>query len=482
VSELDPRACYTALRARDWRWDGRFFVAVKTTRIYCRPVCPARTPRFENVAFLRTAAEAEERGFRPCLRCRPEAAAGSPRWNGTSTVVARALALIDRGYLDGHGVPELAAAVGIGERQLRDLFVRHLGVGPKAVADGKRLDFARTLIDDTRLSMTEIAVAAGFSSIRRFNDAVRRRYGTAPTRLRNGRPGSGGAAPHSLEIRLAYRPPYDWPWMLEHLASRAIAGMEVVEAGTWSRSFRTGDDRGWLRVVPEPARHRVRVEVRGASASSLMPIARRVRSVLDLDADPLAIDRALAAEPALGPIVVRYPGTRLPGAWDGYETTVRAIVGQRISVRAAARVTARVVARFGSSLPAAERGGPVHLFPQPAELAHADLEPVGLTAVKARAIRELSHRVTSGRIAFERGEDTPSLVAHLLDVPGIGRWTADYVALKLADPDALPRTDLVIARCLERLATDGESWKPFRGYAAHYLWRSYAQDPELRHV
>jgi len=474
--ELDPHACYTALRARDYRYDGRFFVAVKTTGIYCRPICPAKPARFENVRFYGTAAEAEARGFRPCMRCRPEAAAGSPRWNGTSATVSRALKRIDDGYLAAHGVPDLAALVGLGQRHLRSLFVQHVGVAPKTLADARRLDFAKNLIDTTALSMADVATASGFSSIRRFNDAIKRRYGGAPTELRTRRPAAAAGSASGAVIYLAYRPPYDWDWMLEHLGERSLRGVEVADRQAYSRSFRLDGSGGWLRVTPEVDRHRVKVEVFGSDVRSLMPIAQRTRALFDLNADPLLISHALSAGSAMRPLVSRFPGTRLPGSWDAYETAVKAIVGQLISVKAASSISNRLVARFGRPLCAPTEGAPTRIFPEPPALADCGLESVGLTRAKANAIRELSRRVVAGTIELDGLVDSARLHEQLLEIPGVGPWTADYVALKVADPDTLPRSDLVIARCLKKLGSNGDMWKPWRGYATHYLWRSYAQD------
>lgn len=470
---LDRRSCYEALRAKDYRYDGRFFVAVKTTGIYCRPICPAKAARFENVTFFRTASEAEEDGFRPCKRCRPEAAAGSPLWNGTSTTVSRALKLIDEGYLDRRRVGDLAETLGLGERHLRSLFDRHVGVSPKTLADSKRLDFARNLIDSTRLPMTEIAHSAGFASIRRFNDAVKRRYRIPPRELRE-----SATAPPGLVFHVAYRPPYDWSWMLDYLRRRAVAGVERVDGDTYARSFRLREAAGWFRLVPEPVRHRARVEVILPSARGLMRVNRRVRRLFDLDADPLRITGALSRDPTLGPLVRRFPGTRLPGSWDGFEATVRAIAGQLVSLGAGATFAARLVEAHGEVLPGDEPGAPTRLFPTPAALVEADLSTLGLTRAKSRAIRELARRTLDGEIAFEGIVDFARLRERLLAIPGVGPWTADYVSLKLSDPDGFPRSDLVIAKCLERLECDGAAWAPWRGYATHYLWRWYAEDRE----
>ncbi len=476
--KLDPHSCYEALRSRDPRYDGQFFVGVKTTRIYCRPICPARPALFRNVVFYRTAAEAAEQGFRPCKRCRPESAAGSPSWNGTSTSVSRALKLIDEGFLSesDNDVGDLARTLGLGERHLRALFVRHVGVAPKSLADTKRLDFARSLIDGTGLAMTEIACASGFSSVRRFNDAVRRRYRATPTQLRKASSEASTRAESCYVTHLAYRPPYDWTWMTGYLSGRALAGVEVLDGDSYSRSFRLPRATGWFRVTPEVGRHRMRVEIFAQKTGSLMQVTQRIRNLLDLNADPMLISEALSADKKLRPIVARFPGTRLPGSWDGFEASVKAIVGQSISVRASTSVAGRVVEKYGEPLEARENPAPTLLFPLPEALAKLNAARVGLTRGKACAIRTLSRMVLDGELAFDGVLDLDLQKSRLLSIPGVGPWTVDYLALKLSDPDAFPSSDLILARCLKKLGCDGNAWRPWRGYATHYLWRGYATD------
>jgi AraC family transcriptional regulator of adaptative response / DNA-3-methyladenine glycosylase II len=475
--QLDPDICYRALLSRDARFDGRFFTAVRSTGVYCRPVCPARTPRRENCVFLPCAAAAQEAGYRPCLRCRPEASPGTPAWQGTSATVSRALRLIGDGALDADGVDALAARLGIGARHLRRLFLEHLGATPVAIAQNRRVLFAKKLIDETGLPMAEIAHAAGFASVRRFNDAVRSAYGRAPRDLR--RRAAPDAPAGVTRLHLAYRPPYPWRAVLAFLAARATRGVEQVAGDTYRRSFRQGDAAGWLEVGAVNGRNELRVSIHHASPLVLIRLAQRLRAVFDLEADPEEISRSLGADPVLRRALRAVPGVRLPGAWDGFELAVRAILGQQVSVAAATTLAGRLAAAFGEKLPAElapAEGGPCLLFPAPAVLATADLRSVGLTAARAGAVRALAEAVAAGRLALEPSPDPAATLAQLVAVPGIGGWTAEYVAMRaLREPDAFPVTDLGLRRALDvtsaELARRAEGWRPWRAYAAMLLWQ-----------
>ncbi len=364
--ELDHDACYRAISTRDARFDGQLFTGVKTTGIYCRPICPARTPKSENVVFYPTAAAAQAAGFRPCLRCRPETSPDLAAWRGTSNTVSRALALIETGALDASDVEGLADRLGLGERQLRRLFRLHLGASPIAVAQTRRVLLAKQLIHETRLPMAEVAMASGFGSIRRFNETFQTLYHRPPGSLRRGRateiPASAGDA---FSIRLPYRPPYDWDAMIRFLGHRAIPGVEVAERGRYARTIAIGPDRGVLVVRPSSG-DRLDVEIRFPRLSLLPAIIARVRRVFDLAADPLAIGAQLGQDKTLQPLVAARPGLRVPGAWEGFELAIRAILGQQVTVTAATALAGRIVAAHGEPLPTGIAGaieGLTHVFP-----------------------------------------------------------------------------------------------------------------------
>jgi AraC family transcriptional regulator, regulatory protein of adaptative response / DNA-3-methyladenine glycosylase II len=475
---LDQDLCYRALRGRDARFDGRFFVCVRTTRIYCRPVCPARTPKRENCSFVPSAAAAEALGYRSCLRCRPETAPGTPAWAGTEASVARALRMIEEGALDEGSVELLAARLGIGARQLHRLFVRHLGASPQAVASNRRLLVAKQLITETELPFSEVAAAAGFQSLRRFNDAVRTVYRRSPSELRRGSRASGAQAAAAISLRLGYRPPFDWSRILAYLGGRAIPGVEEVEAETYRRTYRLGGSTGMIEITHEPARNALSVRIAGAGLLPVRQIVARVRRLFDLDADPAAISAALGDDPIVGPRLARARGLRVPGAFEPFELAIRAVLGQQVSVKGATTLAGRVVQRSGTPL-ATAWSGLTHLFPSPEELARADLSGLGLTSGRAQALKSLAAACASGACELKPGVSLEESVARLVTLPGIGEWTAHYVALRaLGEPDAFPAADLglrkvagggvpIAPRALEQMA---EAWRPWRGYAALLLW------------
>ncbi|MGH7894119.1 MAG: bifunctional transcriptional activator/DNA repair enzyme AdaA, partial [Candidatus Binatia bacterium] len=376
---LEPERCYRALESRDRRFDGRFFVGVRTTGVYCRPVCPARTPKPQNIRFFACAAAAEEAGFRPCLRCRPETAPGTPAWAGTSAIVARALRLIESGALDDGTADGLATRLGIGERQLRRLFVKHLGAAPVRVAKAHRVHFARRLLDETDLSVTKVALAAGFGSIRQFNDAIRETFQASPTELREkrrARPARG-----ELTVRLPYRPPLPWDALLAFLAARATPGIERVENGAYRRTARIGDEPAAIEVRHDPAHAQIVLRVHATDHTRLIGVVERVRRVFDLGADPDRIADHLRRDRRLRPIVERLPGLRVPGAWDPFELAVRAVLGQQVTVRAATTLAGRLAERFGT--PVDLGPGLTRVFPLPATLVDAPLEKIGLPGARA---------------------------------------------------------------------------------------------------
>jgi AraC family transcriptional regulator of adaptative response / DNA-3-methyladenine glycosylase II len=478
--DLDHRLCYRAVAARDRRFDGRIFTAVLTTGVYCRPVCPARTPAPGNVRFYATAAAAEAAGFRPCRRCRPQSAPGSAAWLGSPATVARALRLIADGALDRSGTDRLAADLGLGSRQLRRLFARHLGVAPLRLAQTRRLHFAQRLLDETTLPVGRIATACGYGSVRRFQAAYRHAYGAPPTALRRARPSPplarAGTAPAAVELRLPYRPPLDWAALVAFLAPRAVPGVERVEPAAYRRAVRAGDRLGVIEVRPAPAgaAHLLLV-VPPALAPALLDLHARARRLFDLDADPAPIADALGRDPLLVPSVRRHPGLRLPGAWDPFELLVRAILGQQVSVAAATTLAGRIAARWGEEVAAGHR-----LFPTPDALGGAELESVGLPRARAEAIRAAARAAAAGGGPLGPAPSLDEALAALTALPGVGRWTAAYVAMRaLGEPDAFPAGDLGLGRAAGNLGEPellarAEAWRPWRGYAAMHLWHGLA--------
>jgi AraC family transcriptional regulator of adaptative response / DNA-3-methyladenine glycosylase II len=475
--ELDADVCYRAVTSRDPRFDGRFFTGVESTGIYCRPVCPARTPRRDNVRFFACAAAAAEAGFRPCKRCRPETSPGTPAWMGSSATVSRALRLISEGFLDSAGVDELAGVLGVGARHLRRLFDEHLGASPRSVALTRRVHFARALLDQTPLPITEIAFSAGFSSVRRFNDAFRKVFETSPSRVRTG-VGAGGA-PVTLRLRLPFRPPLDWEALIEFHRARAIPGVEAV-ATTYRRSVEVDGTAGEIEVHPPGEGNYVHLVVSAGLSRSLSRVVERVRRVFDLDADPSGIAAHLERDRGLAALVRRRPGLRVPGAWDGFEVAVRAIVGQQVSVAGAATILGRIVERYGRAV---ELGnGVTRLFPTPERLARARLSRAGVTPGRERAICALARAVCDGDVDLRRPAALGDTVDRLTSIEGIGAWTAHYVAMRgCGDPDAFPAGDMHLmraanaalgARTEAALVERAAAWRPWRAYAAIHLWET----------
>ena len=480
--DLDHDACYRVICVRDARFDGRLFTAVKTTGIYCRPICPARTPRSENVVFYPTAAAAQAAGFRPCLRCRPETAPDLGAWRGASNTVSRALSLIEMGALDAAPLEALAGRVGVGARQLRRLFAQHLGASPIAVAQTRRVLLAKQLIHETSLPMTEIALAAGFGSLRRFNETFLALFGRPPTSLRRSASAEISAgARGEITLLLRYRPPYDWPAMLDFLRTRAIAGVECVEGEVYRRTIRLDGLHGTVAVQPAGG-NALKAAVRFSKLSALPNIIARLRRVFDLAADPDAIALQLTKDPALAPLVSQRPGLRVPGAWDGFEMAVRAVLGQQITVPAAVGLAGRLVARFGEAL---QETDPVltHVFPEPAALAATDLTVLGLPRSRARTVSAIAAAVVADPHIFAAGRSLEEAAARLRALPGIGAWTAQYIAMRqLREPDAFPALDIGLMRAMadaegirpsaRQLLVHADQWRPWRAYAAQHLWTS----------
>ncbi len=490
---LDREACYRALLTRDARFDGRFFVAVRTTGVYCRPICPARPPKLENIVFMPSAAAAQEAGFRPCLRCRPEASPDLAAWNGTSSTVSRALALIAAGALDDGDMDGLAARLGMGERQLRRLFQKHLGASPKAVAQTRRSLFAKQLITDTRLPLAEVALAAGFGSVRRFNDTFRKLYGRAPSSLR--RAGAATtAADSAVTLTLPYKLPYDWSAIVGFLAPRAIPGVEHVRSDLYARTISLGGAHGTIAVRPADRRqdtHALVATIRFPVITALPAIVERIRRIFDLGADPAIIAEHLSADQRLAPLVAARPGLRVPGAWDGFELAIRGILGQQISVAAATRLAGKLVTACGIPLPlpdALDASDLRYAFPSPDRIIGTDpASALGMPGARARAILSLAATAMADRRLFEAGPSLQAAIERLRALPGIGEWTAQYIAMRaLREPDAFPAADIGLLRASAtgqgrptpaELLIRADAWRPWRAYAALHLWTAGAAMP-----
>jgi AraC family transcriptional regulator of adaptative response / DNA-3-methyladenine glycosylase II len=471
---LDDERCYRAVAGRDARFDGWFFTAVHTTGIYCRPSCPARTPLARNVSFFTTAAAAQGAGFRACRRCRPDAVPGSPEWDVRADVVARAMRLIADGEVERSGVPGLAARLGYSERQLHRLLVGELGVGPLALARAQRAQTARLLIETTDLPMADVAFAAGFASIRQFNDTVREVFATTPSGLRKTTSGTTGGAPGWLTIRLAARAPYEAAEVLLFLGAHAVPGLEEWDGTTFSRVLDLPHGPAVVQLSPAPARAAgVTARLKLAELRDLGAAVTRCRRMLDLDADPTAVDDVLGADPSLAPLVGAAPGRRVPASPDADELAVRAVLGQQVSVAGARTLTARLLAA-GTPLPEPV-GTLTHAFPRAPALAEADLSTVGLTGARRRTVQALSSALAGGSIALDPGADRVEARRALLAVPGIGPWTAALVGLRgLADPDVWLPGDLALRRSLAALGSaDADAatrWRPWSSYAVLHLW------------
>ena len=473
----DPQVCEQARLSRDPRFDGLFFTGVLSTHIYCRPVCPARWA--SRVVYFTTAAAAEAAGYRPCLRCRPELSPSDGAWRRSDEVVARALKLLDQGSLDDEPLTVLAARVGIGERQLRRLFVERLGAPPIAVRRTRRLLFAKQLLTETRLPITQVALAAGFGSLRRFNAAFREAYRMPPSALRRH---PGAACEDVLTLRLAYRPPFDFDATLDFLRERVLPGVELVDDVSYARVIPAADgDRpcapAWLRVSAWPnAEHALKLELHGAPPTRVLAITDQLRRMFDLDADPQGIEDALSSCEVMRPLVRRQPGLRIPGGWDGFEIAVRAILVARLRGAPAYDLARLFMHEFGVPLANPVAPGLDRVFPAPEMLVGADFSVIGLPPARARVIRAVARALVEGRADFNPERTLEDFVGRWTRVPGIGRRTAHYLALRaLGHPDAFPAggVHLRAATANDGIAERGaaDSWRPWRAYAAIHLWR-----------
>jgi AraC family transcriptional regulator of adaptative response / DNA-3-methyladenine glycosylase II len=487
---LDSHTCYRALKARDARFDGRFFVAVSSTRIYCRPVCTVKPPKRENCRFYPSAAAAESGGYRPCLRCRPELAPGNASVDATSRLAQAAASLLEDRTLDEEGLDAVATRLGITDRHLRRAFGAEFGVSPVEFAQTQRLLLAKRLLTDTALPVTEIAFASGFGSLRRFNALFKQRYRLQPSQLRrhmkvNGTAigtGIGAPASDALNFELSFRPPYDWPAVSAFLGARTIAGVESVEAGRYRRTASIAlagkTHQGWIEVSPSPKKPALRVTVSASLAKALPPVLSRVKALMDLACHPAEV--ALA----LGLLARKHPGLRVPGAFDGFEVAVRAILGQQVSVAAARTVAGRFAAEFGEPLvtPFSSLRGIFPTAVRIAELPYGRVARLGLPGARARTVIALAHAVAGGDIVLMPNADIEATLDKLRALPGVGEWTAQYIAMRaLAWPDAFPHTDLGVMKALgktnaRQVLAAGEAWRPWRAYAVMHLWQSLRKE------
>jgi len=484
---LDFESCYRAVTARDSRFDGLFFTAVKTTGVYCRSVCSARTPKPSSCTFFQTAAAAERAGFRPCLRCRPELAPGRPDF--TAGLAEAVLARVQAGALDSGSVERLADQIGLSSRQMRRILLDHFGVTPVEVAQTQRLLFAKKLLHETALPMTEVALASGFGSLRRFNAVFKDRYGMAPSALRRSVGESGKREDH-VTVRLSFRPPLAWPELLAYLKGRATRGVESVHASAYRRTVALpgagGVHTGWLSVSAIADSHQLAITVPAKLASALMPLTHRLRAVFDLDCDPQLIGAHLARDPILGGLITTTPGLRVAGAWDAFEMAVRAVLGQQVSVAGASTLAARLAERFGEPIdtPYPELS---RLSPGAARLAGAGVDAlagIGIPGARAATLGALARFALEGGFDDTAQGGADDKVRRLMELPGIGPWTAQYIAMRaLRHPDAFPAGDLGLRKAMRapsmdalpgiaELETRSESWRPWRAYAAAYLWHS----------
>ncbi|MDB5928163.1 MAG: DNA-3-methyladenine glycosylase 2 [Betaproteobacteria bacterium] len=481
---LDSHTCYRALKARDARFDGRFFVAVSSTRIYCRPVCTVKPPKRENCRFFPSAAAAESNGYRPCLRCRPELAPGNASVDATSRLAQAAASMMEDRTLDQDGLDTLAVRLGITDRHLRRAFGAEFGVSPVEFAQTQRLLLAKRLLTDTALPVTEVAFASGFGSVRRFNALFKQRYRLIPSQLRS--PLRGGApvaaAVDVLKFELSFRPPFDWSAVSAFLAARSIAGVEAVEGSCYRRTVRILIDgkehRGWIAIEMSPKKPTLRVAVSASLAKALPPVLSRVKALMDLACHPAEVAQALGA------LAKRHPGLRVPGAFDGFEMAVRAILGQQVTVVAARTVAGRFAATFGDPIetPFASL---TTLFPTAmcvAALSPGRIARLGMPGARARTVVALAGAVADGRLVLMPNADIEATLDELRALPGVGEWTAQYIAMRaLSWPDAFPHTDLGVMKALgetgaRRVLAAGEAWRPWRAYAVMHLWQSLTKE------
>ncbi len=465
---------YQAMLARDYRFDGKFFIGVKTTGIYCRPICPAK-PKRENVEFFLSSTAAEKSGYRPCLRCRPECAPLSPAWFGKSAVVQRALRVIASDGFFYSDEDKFADQFGVTARHLRRLFVEEVGQTPKQIAFNNRLNFARKLIVESNLPMTSVAMTAGFSSLRRFNDSFKKRFYRAPSALRKKREQSTDGG---IELTLSYRPPLDWQALLAFYRSHQVSGVETVSEFAYERVFRLGKALGFLKVTQDEGKPQLRLQVAIDDPTVLFTIAQKVRQMFDLDSDPLLIANSFQTHKFLDSLGKKYPGLRLARGWDPFETAICTILGQLVSVSQARALVAQLVENYGERVAHPITSEVAFLFPTADALALSDLGAVKTTQARKNAIKEFARLVFSKEIDLQIPQDADTARKRLLSIFGIGPWSAEYIGLRaLGNTDAFPGTDLILKRAIEKHSDlDLETIRPWRSYAAVYLWKHYASE------
>ena len=477
---LDDEQCYRAAQSRDSRFDGVFITAVKTTGIYCRPSCPAMTPKRRNVEFFVTAAAAQQHGYRACKRCRPDASPGSPEWNVRADVVGRAMRLIADGLVDREGVGGLASRLNYSERQINRLLTTELGAGPLALARAQRAQTARTLIETTSMPITQIAFASGFASVRQFNDTIREVYASSPTELRGTRTDTLAAG--TLSLRLAYRAPFHSESIFGFLGDRAVPGIETWDGATYRRSMRLNHGNAVIAISPgatAPGPNAVMCTLHLDHVADAQAAVQRCRRMFDLDADPNTVEAHFGDDPILAPLVRKRPGLRSPGHPDGLELLTRAVLGQQVSVKGARTLAARLVASMGEPL-ATPIDGVTHVFPSAATIATASPTDFAMPTARGRALINACERLAAGDIVIDAGSDRDEISRQLESLPGIGPWTARYIALRsLGDPDVFLPTDIGVRNALRSMGVDStpkaaehlaERWRPWRSYALHHLW------------
>jgi AraC family transcriptional regulator, regulatory protein of adaptative response / DNA-3-methyladenine glycosylase II len=486
VTQLDFERCYRAVESRDARFDGWFITAVRTTGIYCRPSCPTPVrPKRENVEFYPTAAAAQLAGFRACKRCRPDASPGSPEWNARGDFVGRAMRLIADGTLDRDGVNGLARRLAISERHLHRLLLSELGAGPLAIGRAQRAQTGRVLIETTALPFTDVAFAAGFESVRQFNDTIREVFALTPTQLRTAGRRRGDIVEGALTLRLPYRPPLDWTTLSAWLAARAVPGVAEMRGRVYRRTLRL--PRGAGIVALEPIDTHIRCTLRLESMADLTSAVRQCRRLLDLDADPVSVVEVLSQDRRLARVVRKRPGLRAPGAVDGTEIAIQAILGQQVSVAGARTLASRLVTAHGDVIKIADPTL-THLFPRADAIADADLSKLGVPQTRRATLRALARGVAGGELMLDPGADRAETYAGLVRLPGIGEWTAGYIVMRaLGDPDTFLASDLGIKKAGARLgfgstphaiSEHAAAWRPWRSYATHQLWATLSDTPK----
>lgn len=485
--ELDHDICERARLSRDSRFDGKFFTAVKTTGIFCRCICPAPLAKRENVLYFETAAQALEAGFRPCLRCRPEAAPGSSDWRGSSDLVKRAFGMIRQGFLNESSIEDLAEKLGISTRHLRRLFNDNIGIPPVRIAMYHKVMFAKKLLFETDLNITHIAMASGFGSIRQFNDAFNSTLGISPSRIRKEMDSNNVSLQSPLQLQLYYRPPFNWEEILTFMRPRIIPGVEYVWVDKYVRSFRLDENcHGWFEVRNNPEKNSLMLDISVNRPGKLMNIVQRVRDMFDLDMDPLPVEQVLSEDEYLGKIVSEYPGMRIPGTWDPFEFSIRAILGQQVSVKGASTLAGRIADQYGKEFCGEMPGGISRFFPEPGELKDADFSKIGLTEKRRETLAGFVKAVLDDQVSLDRGQDLDNFIRSFIRLKGIGNWTAHYVAMRaLRMPDAFPHTDLGIKKALSRngeipgpseILKIAERWRPWWAYGALYLWKKLQEE------